>query len=556
MNRKLRSLAAALAALLMVLSFVPAALAEGDVTEPQEVFTEVHDPETDTYTNNDVTKAYDGSIVVVNEDEEAGGQIALNVTANEYTATVEVAGDVVSTDPYGYADGLYATAYDEGNAQVHVGGDVIADGDSETWTTYLRAYADSAVDVTIDGSLAGTSADGYIRGLYGEADGGDVVIAVGGDVSMSGVGEDTDNGYAVGVFFAAYDEGSAQITVDGSVTATATGEDDRATGVYLFAYVDGAAQVDVAGDVTVSTPSEDDTAYALSANGVSGDAVITVGGDVASNEYGVYMHADQLGEDAPQGTAAVVIGGTLSGDVYPVILCEDLTEEDVESGNVALTVWRVALGEDQEHIVTQWVEDEETWDWSIQHSETAEAMEKAIRYIVKTEEQEGATLTLAGTTKDGDYDVALEGDTVSLQVSLADGFKFYGAYNGLEEKVLLAKNADGSYALVVPKCGGVIFSLDLEKMFNSAPACADGVETADGAVAYVTFYQNGTYELACGSRYDRGAYALENGEVKLTSLSGAEMTVAEDGALAYVFADGTELKLTLTEAMLSALKAA
>ena len=109
--KKLRSLVAALVALLMVFSLAPAALADGEkATEPQYVSTEEYDEETNTSIYQDITKSY-GSIIVTNEDEDAGGHVVLEVETYEgCSATVNVAGDIVSTNPYGYADGIYAEA--------------------------------------------------------------------------------------------------------------------------------------------------------------------------------------------------------------------------------------------------------------------------------------------------------------------------------------------------------------------------------------------------------------------------------------------------------------
>ena len=69
--KKLRSLVAALVALLMVFSLAPAALADGEkATEAQYVSTEEYDEETNTSIYQDITKSY-GSIIVTNEDAVA-----------------------------------------------------------------------------------------------------------------------------------------------------------------------------------------------------------------------------------------------------------------------------------------------------------------------------------------------------------------------------------------------------------------------------------------------------------------------------------------------------
>ncbi len=557
MNKKLRSLIAALVALLMVFSLAPAVFAE-ETTEPQDVSTAEYDNDTgEMISNDDVTKTYDG-IAVTNEDEDVEYQVALSVKAyEESTATVDVSGDVVSTNPYGYADGLYAEAYAGGTTEVHVGGDVVSDGGYDTWTTYFNAGEDSTVNVTIDGSLTGSSEDGSIMGLYVQGAEGSINVTVGEDVSVTGGSED-DFGYAGGVFVNVKEGCDVEIAVGGDVTATAEAENGYATGIWAAAEEDSSVQITVDGNVTSSTPGTEDSSYGVNTNSRSGgDVQVTVAGDVSSNSVGVYLSAEASDEDAALGTAAVTIGGTLSCEESIVVLNEANTVEDIENGNVALTVWQVELAEGQENIVNQWAYDEEEDDWTLEYTDAAEALEKAIRYIIKLEQpQEGAALSVTGAQKEGDYDVALEGDTVTLNVDVADGYALNAAYNGLGQKVLLVKDASGNYFVVVPKCGGVYLSVDLSRLFVKALLGSSGFTAGNGAIVYFNLFEDSTYELICGGMYDRGAYSVENGEIKLISGSGVEMPVAEDGSVTYVFANGYEVEMTLPAELLSKLLAA
>ena len=112
----------------------------------------------------------------------------------------------------------------------------------------------------------------------------------------------------------------------------------------------------------------------------------------------------------------------------------------------------------------------------------------------------------------------------------------------------------GTYYLVVPKGGGMYFTAQLSLL--KVVVAAGAIHTDDGGILYINFYDDGTYELVCGNRYDRGTYTVENGEIKLLSRSKVEMTVAEDGTLVYVFSNGAEIKITLDEDILTKIKAA
>ena len=557
MKKTLRSLLALLVAVLMLFSFVPAAFAE-DETTPQVVST--WDDETEK--NVDVTKSYDGSIVV-----EDANDAALRVRAEgEAAATVDVAGDVVGKTEKGYTDGLYASADSGGTTEVHVGGDVITESQDYPYALNVWTNGSGTVTVTVDGGVTATAEeDAYAIVADAMGDDASIEVNVGKDVSavaddenaygvsVSNIGKNdvtvnvggdvsasvAESGYAVGVSAEAY-AGTVDVNVDGSVTAEAA-ENGTSCAINATAYREGSVSVAVIGDVTGA--AVDETAQST---GVYMDA----------GEGGYYLMAvseedkedeEESGDATANATVSVLINGTLSGDGAAVILGEGVDEEAVENGNVKLTVWQVALGEDQESIVSRmnWGFDEETGEFfaELAQDEVTEALEKAIQYIIKVQEATGATTTLEGTQNEGDYDVALEGDTVALKVAVNNGYQLNGVYNGLGERMLLVKDANGNYSLIVPKCGGVYFSLDLALTMKLVAEAA--LKTADGVPVYFNFYENGFYELICGSIYDRGTYAVEDGALKLTTRKGDEVPVAADGTLTYIFRDGSKVAMTL-----------
>ena len=58
-----------------------------------------------------------------------------------------------------------------------------------------------------------------------------------------------------------------------------------------------------------------------------------------------------------------------------------------------------------------------------------------------------------------------------------------------------------------------------------------------------------------GNVYDRGTFGVENGVVTLISRRGDTMPVADDGTFTYLFARGAAVEMTLSEEIMTKLKA-
>lgn len=93
-------------------------------------------------------------------------------------------------------------------------------------------------------------------------------------------------------------------------------------------------------------------------------------------------------------------------------------------------------------------------------SPSTEVLEKAIRYIIRTEESDKAAITLKKA--DGEeirmsagYPVALEGERVLVDVQAADGYAVTGVMNGEDEKVPLEKDENGNWYFDMPRGGGI-----------------------------------------------------------------------------------------------------
>ena len=485
-----------------------------------------------------------GGTVIASALESDGPTTGIYAQVGDGTTTVE-AGDTLAMVTEGQAVGVDAVTYEDGEVDVTINGDVYAEVAENGAATGINAeaYEGGCIDVTVEGGAVAVTSKGQASGIGATAEGeSEVNVTVSDDVYA----EVADIGYAVGVNAAA-NEGNTNVYVDGTVAASAAGNGTSA-GIQAIASNGGSLLVVVEGDVTGYVMDE-----SAQSTGVYMDVrIMEYGYDEDEDEYdlmGAYGEDDEPVEGTPSepGTVSVVIGGTLFSDGAPVIIGDSVTAEDVENGNAKLTVWQVLLSEGQENIVSRMNVDFdlETGELNAElaQDEVTEAFEKAIQYIIRVEDTDKATLTLEGTQKEGDYDVALEGDAVALKVNVANGYKLNGVYSGLEERLLLVAGDDGSYSVVVPWCGGVYLSLDLAL----ARALLSNVRltAADGTPVYINFFEDGLYEVIWGNTYDHGHFAVENGVLTLINRKKAEMKVAADGALTYVFPNGSEVQVTL-----------
>ena len=68
-----------------------------------------------------------------------------------------------------------------------------------------------------------------------------------------------------------------------------------------------------------------------------------------------------------------------------------------------------------------------------------------------------------GTREYEGYQVANEGDTVTMKLTIPEGFEVAGAYGDEGQEWPLSKDAGGNYYLSVPRGGGVMLSVKLSK---------------------------------------------------------------------------------------------
>ncbi|MBQ6752479.1 MAG: InlB B-repeat-containing protein [Clostridia bacterium] len=362
-------------------------------------------------------------------DAESGSETNVNVTGS------------VTNAEYG----LYPS-YTEYSAttNVNIGGDVTSD--------YYGIYGYYVYDnSTLNIDIAGDLKSKYDEAIYLEyiESGSKANINIGGDV----VSEEDE-----GVHFHVYDNSVLNLKVGGNI------ESDSAC-IDICSLYDGSVfNAEIGGSLIGEGGFYTDDVYDSKVN-------ISVKGDIKGEDYGI---SSELYDNTS--FVDVLVEGTISGK-QPIYL-----EDNAFTLNgTDVTVWKIvpnAAGNVAE-----------TYDGSdyVPYRD----FEKKIKYIIKLEQPEGATLSATDAdgkalAKSHDWDVANEGDRVLLKVDLQKGYKLLGAYNGDGEKLALLKDAAGNYYVDVTKGGGVYLSVELDReTYNVTLDIGEG--TLDGHTGLYTF---------------------------------------------------------------------
>ena len=191
-----------------------------------------------------------------------------------------------------------------------------------------------------------------------------------------------------------------------------------------------------------------------------GTTEITVTGDVTAEGTGVYVDLSNKNSEMD-----IIIDGTLTGKTQSVLVSENTVAD-----NLTLTVWAITPNKEG-NLVEREVEDGKT--------KADTEIEKKIQYIIKIAENSAQYITTdAKKTADGNYDYALQDETVTLKLNIPAGQRVVNAFNGTNTKVKLLVDANGNYYLKVPRGGGVMLSLELEAIPDPQPSTETKTETA------------------------------------------------------------------------------
>ena len=178
-------------------------------------------------------------------------------------------------------------------------------------------------------------------------------------------------------------------------------------------------------------------------------ADVLVKEDITSGRIGVKLYSgDQV---------KLIVLGTISAGEAPILVADmsGMSGRGVDGKSQAILVWRI-IPTASGHVAMLQGKETDT----VIESSTTEPFEKAIRYIIRTEESDKATFTLKKA--DGEdirrsfgYSVACEGERVLVEVQAADGYKVTGVMNGEEEKVPLEQDENGNWYFDMPRGGGI-----------------------------------------------------------------------------------------------------
>ena len=173
-------------------------------------------------------------------------------------------------------------------------------------------------------------------------------------------------------------------------------------------------------------------------------------GNITAKDAGIVLEG--------AGKFDILVAGTLKTQGTPILI-----DKTVNPDNVSITVWKIeepvqAGGKNEKHVVLEGKLGE-----AQAVTNASKKVEAGIRYIIKIEPSQEELINLEGTEKSHGYNTAKEGETVTLKISVPDGYKLVGAYNGDGDKVPLKKDDQGNYYVVVPKAGGVYLSAEFEE---------------------------------------------------------------------------------------------
>lgn len=442
------------------------------------------------------------------------------VAENSGTISVTVDGkaSAVSTEPTLVAQAVFAEAIDDPDFNLDPARvDVTVGGGAEGQVFVLAANSGSTAKVTIkEGGV--TSVSGRDGAVFALSRDGNIQLSVGGDITATD--SETLPGEAIGATLVTQKEGTLSAGLDGDITATVLyeTEDSNATGL-LLTNESGALEVTVIGDVTAAGAKEN------------------IGIDIKAGE----------GQKTD-----ILIDGTVSASDAAVVL---VSPETQIGENVTLTVWELVPNEDGA-VVTR--TDEEKYGQLAED----EAAEKAVQYIIRIRDGQQDIISANGTSTYGDYNVAHEGDTITLKLNIPAGCEITGVFADVDQQIFLSKDADGNYFLTVPRGGAVELSVTMNEpllstTWSDTKKTSSPVLTTEDTTGTVrlAFYEDGTYRARFAGRTETGTYSLRDGTLVLISSGGIKMAVDANRKLVYtsVAEPETTFEFLFTESELDAL---
>ena len=177
---------------------------------------------------------------------------------------------------------------------------------------------------------------------------------------------------------------------------------------------------------------------------------ILVEEDITSGRISVRMFSDD--------TIRLTVLGTISAGEAPiaVVSMSGKSGIGINDQTQGIIAWRIIPTASGHTVMLE-------KNHEVVESPSTEVLEKAIRYIIRTEESGNAAIALkqadgSDIRMSAGYPVALEGERVLVDAQAADGYTVTGIMNGEDEKVPLEKDENGNWYFDMPRGGGISLS--------------------------------------------------------------------------------------------------
>ena len=186
-----------------------------------------------------------------------------------------------------------------------------------------------------------------------------------------------------------------------------------------------------------------------------GTTQIVIGRDVISGGNGVELSA--AGEER---TDLIIDGSLVATGGTSVVLKDDTTL----GNNLTLTVWEMTADRDGDYVKREEY-DEKTDSKKLVADREAE---KAIQYIIRVDPSQEGIIHTNGTRDYKGREVANEGDIIVLKIDVPAGLMIDEVYGDQAHNKLI-QDSYGNYFMIVPRGGGVLFSVILKDYVEPEP---------------------------------------------------------------------------------------
>ena len=462
--------------------------------------------------NDEKVKEELGDVAV----ESEGAAVDVYAT-NGYTAEVST-GSIENSAPGGDAPALRVNADKNGTDEVYVDGNISAKNSgicasSETGGTVLVdmegniTTGDNPDDIDTgilvnDGGLgSGVSGGTTIISLKGNINSEDWAIQSqvenGGRTVINVTGDLTSDFLAIDTLTL---NGTNDINIDGSIYGSVGSE----TGVWGPVLVwtpgkNGQTTVRVSGDIT----NENGIGMVIGARDLDPDQTKK---PLMSHDEKQVDQDNRFWEGKEGGKNNVVVEGTIKGKNYGIVVDANSTTDPG-----VISVWKIERNENGAVAATSKLDDQNNPIYT-----ESEELEKNIQYIIKCRQpNSGGSFTL--TDENGDalgvvegltdtYQWAHEDDKILVKINLDNDYELNGVYGDEGQKLKLTKDASGNYYLVVPRGGGVFFTIDVNKVKEESHSSSDSDPATNSkaavAVAGVTINPLDNYLAQTGKSVD------------------------------------------------------